>query len=243
MEIDEVLNDPNVYPDIALPGEEKLASGALIGDQRNVFLACEGGHAFFVPRGLGIYETMVNFKEGYRGSHALDAMRQAARWMFTRTDCLRMDIRIPATNLGAAWMAREVGATREFIRSDCWVTHDGSRMGMSFWTLNYQDWARSFDGFRQSGVWFFNRMVDECERLKRPMMVRPDDYVIDRLGALAEMLIGGQIDKGVWLYNQFAILAALPLFTVVSHIPPLIDTPIALLQIGDDSFRIVKCHS
>ena len=75
-EINRILNDPSVFPDISIPDQKPFDVTPLIGDPRFCFIRAEGGVIAFSPDaefGSGIYEFHTNFLEGYRGKYAIDA--------------------------------------------------------------------------------------------------------------------------------------------------------------------------
>jgi hypothetical protein len=225
-----------VFPAITAPGLERLSCAGLIADTRNAFFAVEGGHVFFVASPeAGTCDAFANFVAGARGRYALDAIREALGWLFLRSEFIRANVRIPLKDSAAKYIAARAGFSNEFFRmagSD-WLT---------FWTLDYDRWFADSDRLAEIGAQFVARLRAESERSGRLPGPLPDACVYSRAGALFEMLRAGQLQKGVFLYNRFAVLAGLPPIAFVSQKPPMIDTPEGLLLITGDTFKMVKTH-
>jgi hypothetical protein len=250
-EINPILNDSSVFESIKLPG---IAAGDMdvtefVSNPLNVLLMAEGGGIIFVqpkvgnnePSG-GIYDVHTSFLENHRGSHAIRASREAYRWMFTHTDCMILQTRVPSFNKAAATFCRMVGATLEFTRKNAWPTEPPA--DMSYWSLKYEDWVRNASCLIASGRAFHTHLDEEFARHKALHDNHPDEECHDRyVGACAEMIYGGQPEKAVVLYNRWARFAGYGTIAMVSRSPLLIDIGSALLMIENDNYRVIQCRS
>jgi hypothetical protein len=239
-DVNPILNHPQVLPLITIPGIETIDIAPLITDPRNVFLMAKGGCIGFCIQEPGLYEVHTNFLPEHRGRNAIRASLAAYRWMFTHTDCMGLQTRVPAFNKVAAWFCTFVGATREFERKAVWPTKDGL-VDMSFWSLRYEDWVRKTPALNASGHAFHVRL--EAERIRHGVQnpLHADEDCHDRyVGACVEMIYGGQPEKAVVLYNRWAAFAGYGPIRLVARSPLVIDIADALLQAGDGDFKVIK---
>lgn len=241
-EINPILNDPDVYASIMVPGLERFDATSLVTDPRNVLLMAEGGGILFCQHEPGIYEVHTNFLSAHRGRAAIIASLEAYRWMFTRTDAMILLTRVPAPNKAANKFCRIVGATLEFERKSVWPTNDGN-VDLNFYALRYDDWVRKTPDLMKSGQAFHDRLETERERLDHPTPIHPDEDCHNlHVGACAEMIYGGQPEKAVVLYNRWARFVGFNCYkpiALVSKSPVLIDISQAILQIGEGDFKVI----
>lgn len=165
--------------------------------------------------------------------------------MFTRTDCMSIVTRIPAFNRPAAMAARSVGFVPRFERKAAWPTKDGGSADLRFYELTYADWhAGARDALVLSGVAFHRRLESEMERHGSPEKPHPDEECHDHyVGVCAEMVYGGQPEKGVVLYNRWARWSGYGQIALIARTPLVIDIGTALLLIEDRTFKVLKCRS
>ena len=243
-EINPILNDPSVFESIKLPGQKRgdIDVTEIVENPLNVLLMAEGGGIIFGQSEPGIYDVHTAFVENHRGRGAIRASLAAYRWMFTHTDCMILQTRVAEFNRAAFKFCELVGATFEFERKAVWPTDDGA-VGMSYWTMKYEDWVRKTDDLIKSGRAFHDRLDVEFARHKALNENHPDEECHDRyVGACAEMIYGGQPEKAAVLYNRWAKFAGYGPIALISKSPLLIDIGSALLQVVDDSFKVIKCR-
>lgn len=242
-DINPILNHPSVFPSIVIPGIEKFDVSDVVDDPKNVLLMTEGGGILFYQIEPGIYDIHTNFLPEYRGRHAIRASLEAYRWMFTRTDCMVLTTRVPENNKAAHKFCSIVGATLEFVREKVWPTNE-SMIDLSFYSLRYDDWVRKTPNLMKSGQAFHDRLEAERVRLNHPVPIHPDEECHNlHVGACAEMIYGGQPEKGVVLYNRWCAFVGFNVYKPVSLIsksPMVIDIAQALLLIGDNDFKVLK---
>lgn len=240
--INAILNHPEVHPHISLPEAGANDASEAIADTKNVFLAVDGGCIFFHCQEPGLYEIHTNFLPSHRGKYAYDAIGQMFRWMFTRSDCMMLLTKVPAFNRAASGMARRCRFSLMFSRDKVWPTADGP-VRMDYFSLAYEEWAKDSPWFLQSGQFFHNRLDFEFERHARPHHEHPDEDAHDRMaGAAFEMILGGQPEKAVGLYNRAAKFAGYGPIGLVSRNPPVVDIGEAVLLIDKPEFRVLTCR-
>jgi Protein of unknown function (DUF2824) len=241
-EVNAIVNDPEVFKQLKLPGIESVDLSSTIFDLRNVVLMVNGGCIVFSQLEPGIYEVHTNFLADYRGSNAIRQSLAAYRWMFTRTDCMVLHTKVPAFNKAAEVFCRLVGATKEFDRTSLWPTENGL-VDMSFWTLRYDDWVRKTPSLKKSGREFHERF--DRERLRHGITEEnhPDEDCHDLyVGVCAETFYGGQPEKAVILYNQWARFSGYAPISLISLNPIVIDIASAALLVEDGTFTVIKCQ-
>lgn len=238
-DIDWILNDPSVFPALAVPGIDKFELSGLLSDGRNVAFGCEGGCLIFAYLEPGIYETHIGFLAGYRGAYAKKAFMDATRLMFMTTSALTLLIRIPDTNRAARMFYANAGAKQEFHREAAWPTAEGP-IGQSFWAIRYDNWILSNLEMVACGEFFVHQLNDARERSGHaPETFEPCSHRY--LGAFMLMACAGQLDKAVILFNRFAGFAKLPMFALVSHTPAVVDTGETLIQFAENEFKVLLC--
>ena len=251
-EFNAILNHPDIFPMVSVPGQEALDATPLVDDPKNYLLMVDGfeipgelgrtvaGAILFAQHDPGIFEVHTNFLKPWRGQFAIDASLAAYRWMFTHTDAMTLLARAPTCWPGVARFCEAVGATKEFERSGVWPGPDGPA-DCSFYALRYDDWIKQAE-LVSSGHQFYLRLKEEFGRFGHDLP--PFELCIDRyLGAFAEMLYGGQPDKGIILYNRFARFGGFPGIALLARDPIIIDIGTAVLQIGDGTFKALKVRT
>lgn len=243
IEVNIILNDPSVFPTISVPGLDFIDITPVIEDERNIVLMVDRGCLVFSCYEPGTYEVHTNFlkPEGKTGNgpYILNACLAAYRWMFTKTDCLVLLTKIPAFNRAAIFGAPLAGWTKQFERKAVWPTKDGP-VDMSYWMLPYLDWVRKTPDLINSGKEFHNKLELEFLRHGKTEKQHQDDDCHDlHVGACAEMLMAGQLNKAVALYNGWARFADYGTIELKSHSPAILDIGNALLQITADNFKVI----
>lgn len=241
-EVNAILNDPEVFKWIKLPGIDKIDVSDLIFELRNYFLIANGGCLVFSQQEPGVYEVHTNFLSDHRGSNAIRQSLAAYRWMFTHTDCMILQTKVPAFNKAADMFCKIVGASKDFERKGTWPSEDGP-MDMSYWSLKYEDWLRKTPSLMRSGREFHDRL--DAERLRRGVTEKnhPDEDCHDLyVGACAEMIYGGHPEKAVTLYNRWARFSGYGLISMPSRNPLMIDIASSILLIEDRTFTVIKCQ-
>lgn len=242
-DINPIFNDPAVFPNVSVPGLEKIDVTNLVADPRNVLLIADGGGIIFCQIEPGIYEVHTAFLKPERGSngpHIRNVCVNAYRWMFTHTDCMVLQTRIPAFNKAAIVFAPLLGWRLEFERKSVWPTNDGM-VDMSFFCLRYEDWVKKDERIVETGKGFHRKLDEERARHGAEDDGHPDEECHDRyVGACAEMIYSGQPEKGVVLYNRWARFAGYGQIAMISKDPLMVDIGNALLLVAEKSFKAIR---
>ncbi len=232
-EFNAILNHPDIFPMVAISGQESLDATPLVGDPKNYLLMVDCGELegrepstrigaiFFAQHDPGIFEVHTHFLKPWRGQFAIDASLAAYRWMFTHTDAMTLLARAPDCWPQIGKFCEAVGATFEFARPDCWPGPDGPS-ACDFYALRYDDWVKQTESLAKSAVGF---PLVSLEKL---------------VGVFVETLYGNQPDKAVILYNRFARFGGFPMVSLLARDPIIIDIGTAVIQIGENTFKILK---
>lgn len=249
VEVNAILNHPSVFPYITLPGLTSIDVTPLLADPRNVALMADRGCILFLQQEPGIYEVHTNFikvkhgeRKGTDGAYTKDACLASYRWMFTHTDCMILLGRIPEFNRALKIFAPLLGWTTEYTRPKAWPYKD-ELVDLTFVSIPYDHWFRKTDDLAESGKQFHDKLETEFKRHEVQHKAHDDDAWHDKaVGALLEMILGGQVEKGIVLYNRWAQFAGYFPIKLVSRNPLLIDIGDALLQIENGDFKAVLCR-
>ena len=248
-EINPILNHPSVFPHIAVLGMTEIDVSPILADPHNVLLVGAGGGIFFVRIDACLYEVHTNFLKPDRASLSTEGpyirnfCLEAYRFMFTHTDCLELNTKIPAHNRVGA-LAPLIGWQKEFERKACWPSVNDGMVDCAFYSIRYEDWLRKTPGLMETGRWFHERMREECARLGHPEERHADEDCHDlTVGACIETIMGGQLEKAIICYNKWARFAGYGAIALVSRSPLLIDIGDALIHVLDNDFRVIKCQS
>lgn len=136
--INRVLNDPAVYPWVGSPEVQKFDFTDIVADSNNYVWVNEHGGFICVPKGSGTYEIHTQFLPSI-GGRALWAARDAARLMFTTTDCVRLTSYVPLGNDRARRLVEAMGFTRTG-RDGAWTYPNGQTVPLDWYELTKEDW-------------------------------------------------------------------------------------------------------
>lgn len=247
-EANRIINDPSVFPDVALPGTKTIDLAPIVAEPANVLMMAEGGAILFLAdMEPGVYNVHTAFLKDFRGDHAVAASREAYRWMFTNTNCWILQTQIPAFNKPAAMAANAVGFERAFERKNVWPTDEkGGLCDLYFYEMPLDAWMHNAaPELIESGKQFHITLDAERARLGHKDIgiagKHPDEDCHDlRAGACLEMVYGGQPVKAVVLYNRWARFAGYGQISLLQEAPLVIDIGDAVLVINDKSFKVIK---
>jgi len=241
--INEIVNHPQVRPWLTEAGvNSEIDLSRLIANQDNVLLMIDGGGILFHWQEPGVYEAHTQFLPSVRGRSALAATRDSIRWMFTRTDCMEILSKVPVHNKGAEVWAQLSGASLDFERQDAWISWDGP-VAVRYFALRYHDWVKRSVPLVERGRWFHEKLEAEKSRLGIQTPRHSDDSAHDRaVGSAIEMILGGQIAKGIILYNRWARFSGYQPIGLVSEDPVIIDIRDCLVRVLDRDFEVLPCQ-
>lgn len=232
-----------MLPLIAAPGVEHIDISPLLLDARNVLLMTEGGGLFFNWLAPGMYELHNSFLPKYRGRWSFEAALEAARWMFTRSDCLAIVQRVPAISRVMRWSARALGATLEFERKAIWPAKDGL-VDVGFWSLRYDDWLRQTPNIAKAGREFHARLDAELKRHGVARASADEECRDIAIGAMYETIRGGHAEKAVALYNGRALFGGFETASLIAKTDAtIIEYAGAVIQfLEDGSLKVITCR-
>lgn len=248
-DINRILNEKRNFDAIKLPGQKPgdIDATPIVANPLNVLLMSEIGGIIFAQAEPGIYDVHTAFRKPERkGDRSGPAIRnvclEAYRWMFLSTDAMILQTRMPAFNRAAIVFAPLVGWQFEFERQAVWPTDDDP-VAMSYFSMRYEDWARKDENLVAAGRLFHRRLDEEFARHGAPFDNHPDDEAHDRyVGACAAMILTGQPEKAVVLYNRWARFAGYDPISLVSRSPLLVDIGTALLMVENNNFKVIQCR-
>ena len=136
--LNRVVNHPSVLPYVSLGFKGPLDMTALVEDPANVFLANEWGGFLLIAKPDFVYELHTQFLPEGRGKDAYQAGRDGCDYMFTRTDCLRIDTYIQKAHAATERYARVVGFRR-------WGETEINGHSCYYYVLTLKEWARKLD--------------------------------------------------------------------------------------------------
>ena len=248
--INEILNHQSVRPLVSdTAGAIDLSA---VAGNPDIFILL-GDHGGFVLTRLmsGVFEAHTQILPEGRGEWALSFVQAGLRWMFTRTEAYDILTRVPDGHLSAKALAVKTGFRYEFT-SDHPYQFNGRTVSSDVYSIRLQDWAATAPELVEAGEWLHQRFAKEGDRLGlidgshgaaqaagvrwQPMhddMPSHNRYV----GLTYHMGIGGNLARGVMMYNRWALISHRPahlLARIVSENTVWFDhTTVELLPDGD----------
>lgn len=108
--LNEILNDPAVHPWVCGANAGPIDITPVLSNPSNIALVTDHGGFIFAKIGSGVYDVHTQFKPEGRGT-ALAAAKEAAQFMFTYTDCIRIETMVPEVNKAARLLTERMGFT------------------------------------------------------------------------------------------------------------------------------------
>lgn len=239
--VNRILNDPSVRPTLGGVGE--LDISAVLENPANIALFNEQGGFIALPLDTDLYEIHTQFLPEGRGPQLVSVTLEALRWIFTKTPALQVVTKCPACNPGALGLARAIGGTLLFERDGAWPLPDGSMGSVTYMGLTLDAWKRKDPEIATVGL----RFHDALEAAKHADASELPDHLEDEahnraVGAAYLMILAGNVRKGVWTYNRWALLAGYQTIEVVSEQPPVLDIKDALVSLEGGRMEVLKCR-
>jgi len=224
--LNSVINDPTVRPSV-WPGNGPLDAKALL-DAGAVFLRAEHGGFLLEEKGPGLFEVHTVFLPEGRGSHALEACRDGMFHMFTTTPCVEVITRISKTNVAAKRLARSAGMKRLFQ-----VEVGNFGVPDEIYSIRLDEWAFKDPRCVKAGEWFHGRFDPDHE----------DEPDHDRfVGATVEQIKGGQVDKALFFYNRWALMAGYASISLKSREPLVLDIVSHTVRWDGENMEVTPCR-
>lgn len=246
--INRVANDPSVFEEISLPGQEPFELSPLVADLRNILLMTDEGGVLAKWQEPGVYEIHTQFISQYRGVAAIRTIREMFSWLFINTPAMELQSQVPECNDGAKAVARAIGARFEFEREAAWPTRDGKDHAIGYYVLRYSDWLYQpyvAGVFAPLGAEFHDRLEERKLALLAPTEGFRHDLAQDvNAGATLSMIWAGQLDKALMLYNRWARFAGFAEVRLISVNPLIIalQNTTILLNVAEKDFEVLACH-
>lgn len=235
-----VANTNEVRP--LLGGVGPIDVSAIVQDLTNFALVTDLGGFLLIKHEPGIYESHTIFPVG-SGQHALDAIRQGLRWMFTRTDCERVVTKVATDNRAASTLVRQVGFTQQFARAGGWIDTSGAAVAGVYFALDLDRWLQSDDVARHRGAQFHDELEVAKAASGSSQPIHDHDPAHDQaVGAAVLMIEAGAPQKGVQTYNRWARLAGYQPIDIVTLNPLVIDVRDALVGVHNDTMEVLQCR-
>lgn len=227
--LNSVCNHLEVRP--YLEGEGVLDLTGIAVNPDNFLLETEFGGFALVQLEPGRYDVHSMFLPG-NGTHPVKAMRAGQEYMFTRTNCRAITSKVPDTNDRAKGFAVAGGLTERF-RSKV----------ASFVEISVFDWALRTAKCRAEGEKFHEFLEAAKEKAGSPLPAHEDDPVHNHIvGAAYLMMQRGQPEKGVALYNRWAVQAGYALIEIIQLSPLAVNVVDAVIGMEDQEMRILLCR-
>lgn len=239
--INEIINHPEVRPWVAESEKGVLDMTKNIENKNNILLLGEYGGCFFIKIAAGVYEVHTQVLPEGRGDWAFNAVKNAAKWMFTRTDAYEIVTRIPQTHTGAKKLAISVGMKFEFTADRKCLFREQLSV-MDIYSFRIQDWLPSAESFSEKGQGFHEFMEKQADKYgitKDPHGPMPNHNQF--LGVCLEMGQHGQTRKGVFIYNRWAVIARHEQIELVSEDPSVIKFDVGYLKMSPEKVEFLPC--
>lgn len=229
----QIAADPCVRPFLGGTGPVDLTN-ALADPSNFGFLTDEGKGGYIYHRlqaGLYMVHTLA-LQEG-RNRQMLEARSESLRAMFTRTDAVEIVTIVPEGNAGAAIWAKAAGFREVFHRAKAFDLM-GEMVDASYQSLAYIDWAlRDRSNLHDGRV--FHAQIHE---------VTPDDHGDDPahdalVGATLECIAQNNAEKGVGLYNRFALHAGYQPIQALTAKPLVLDLRSCIVEVSADGVHVL----
>lgn len=233
--INEVLNDPSVRPWVADATNDLIDISRLVENRNNFLLMGEFGGCLFVKILPGIYEVHTQVLKSGRGEWARNLSKACAHYIFTKSDAHEILTRVPRGHVAAKIFTLLTGFRYEHTATNSSVFR-GRTVDVDIYRRSIQEWMAETDGLVETGKWFHRRLNEEADRLGVKKSPHGNDDSHNRyVGAAYAAIIGGQMAKGVAIYNRWAIPARHDTIALVSKDPPKIKFDLGYLDLTEDN--------
>lgn len=240
--LNEIANDPSVYPWVCGLIDGPLDLTAVIANADNIALFGEHGGVLFEFQREGHYEAHTQVLPSGRGAWAVEMVNAALSWMFTRTDAVEIFTRVPNGNLAARALVRAIHGEYQLTNRTGWFK-DRQSIPADWFSLSAERWINTSPSLIARGIWFHERLEEEYARLGKIEEIHEEDETHNRIvGAAVEMIMGGQIQKAARYYNRWATMSGYEPINVLSTKPVIIDIRDAILLASGDEFKVIKCR-
>ncbi len=238
--INQVVNHPAVRPSLSGKPGDRVDLTEIVANPDHLVLQGEFGGMILVQQVDAIWELHTAVLPEGRGEWALEMARSCVDYLFCKTNAVELFTRVPAGNLAAAALTKACGAMFEHRT---WQDLGAGSGWVEIWGGRVQDWARIAPHLAERGKEFHRRLEQKYAALGIKTPVHPEDPWHDRhVGAAAGMILGGQVIKGVLMFNRWAAMAFAPPIKLLSMEPVVLNITDCLVQINGDDFEVLRCQ-
>jgi len=241
------LNAVANHPDVRLwlggeaPADAPLDLTAIVEDPANIAMATPHGGFVAVALGSGRYDVHSLFLVEGRGYEAITAQVEAVAYMFSATDATELRTTVPTSNRPAAAFAKRAGFEVRFTSHVPWVA--GARQQADCCGLSIDRWALRSTQTRALGAWFHEVLADAKAASGSARPVHEDDPVHDAMvGAVVLLVLSGNPEKAVRLYNVWAGCAHYAPIALLRLRPVVIDVVDAIVEASPGGMEVLRCR-
>ena len=207
--INEIMNHPDVRP--WLSDEPGYVDMAWKMARQDIVTVLMGDHGAFTAYKLlpGVYEFHTQILPEGRGKWAREFAEAGLLWMFTKTDAYELLTRVPENHRGALFAARAMGLRQDFVDHNQFQ-YQGEMVSSLIHSIRIQDWAAAAPAIEAAGQ-MLHEKIDEIGTNSGVIgTIWPETHedcpAHNRyLGAAYHCALGGQLGKGVLLYNRWLL--------------------------------------
>lgn len=182
--INSVLNDASVKEGAEIKGI--LDATDIVQNLNNFLLVNDHGGFIYRQIAQGTYEVHTQFLEKGRGIKAFHAATESVRWMFLKTDCMRIISKARPENIGACQLAERV------------LRQKGFNGTYNYYSLEYMEWVENDRVVSNRGMAFHHFLDDNINH--------DEDTTHDaHVGAAILMCENAMPRKAVEVYNYWAL--------------------------------------
>ncbi|WP_363797441.1 hypothetical protein ABU614_19790 [Lysobacter firmicutimachus] len=193
----EIANHPAVFPSVTEVGQGSIdftpAWGSLLGFE------FEDGGFLLQCHAPGYYEAHSLFLPGH--SDVLEKAKVTLNLLFSHTDAVEVVTKVPEDNPSALALAKAVGFRERFRRNKAWRRFHGC-VDVFYLALTLDDFVLQSPVLPLVGAGF-HKLLGDAHHVDHAHDIVHDAYV----GAAVACGLAGNLEKGVWLYNRWAMLA------------------------------------
>ncbi len=226
-----IANQKDVFDLIKVGNQKSIDISEALGDHSNYLLVNENGGFLFINIGYSSYEVHTIFPPK---SNTFEAAREAAAYMFSKTDCFRICTKVPVHNIDARKLTEKMGFKKVFDRQNALSIND-KLVDVDYFELTIDDWVMQSNDCLEKGRWFHYNIGDHKNH--------EDDLIHDKYAGAAALLIqNGQIQKGINLYNRWANFSGYLPISIHSEDPLIIDIIECMIHVNGDQLEVISCQ-
>ena len=225
--LNRIMNAEGVKEYMKLPeGVDDLSP--LMG--KVLFLANDHGFLAIERKAPQCYSFHTAILPEHRGRNGYKLARAACEYMFLNTDALELHTFTPFDN-PAAKPPKTFGFKHWFNNGDG-----------EYYRAHIMDWAKTAPNLVKWGE-FFHDALEEAKLLSGSKVEsHEEDKNNNRYAGLScGMMRAGNVAKGVWAYNQWAITAGYEPVELMSTNPVVVFTGDAMIRVNKNRMEFLSC--